>query len=294
MERLPDRTCDCQPRPGAAVPRRTAATLLGWVLFAAAGIAGTAAGVAAQGNPLEGTIRGRVVDNLTAAPIADVRIEVLDGKDRIRRVSVSDADGNFLLHRVAPGPFWLRGRHGGYAPTKTPAWRIEGGDVLSVTIYMDPHVVLLAPLEVHARARTFQPMLAGFRERVQRRQGGTYLTRGDIEARNPARLTDLLESVPGLRVQPATGAANSRLITFARALPGLGGGPAGCPVQVYVDGILASRGRATVPLDELAVPGALEGVEIYRGLGTVPAEFLTPEARCGVIALWTRRTHELP
>jgi hypothetical protein len=28
---------------------------------------------------------------------------------------------------------------------------------------------------------------------------------------------------------------------------------------------------------------------VYRGLSGVPAEFLTPEARCGVIALWTQR-----
>jgi hypothetical protein len=288
MDSVPDRIA-----PGCSGRRRAAPrALLAWLLCAGAALATAVAPLpaAAQANPLEGTIRGRVVDNLTGAPIAGAEVQVLDAKERIRRASVSDADGNFVLHRVAPGAFWLRGRHAGYAVTKTPPWRIDAGDVLSVTIYMDPEVVLLAPLEVHARAQTVQPMLAGFRERLQRRQGGTFLTRMDIETRNPARLTDLLEGVPGLRVQPATGAASNRLITFARALPGTGGGPNSCPVQVYVDGVLATRGRAVVPLDDLAVPGALEGVEIYRGVGTVPAEFLTPEARCGVIALWTRRT----
>jgi hypothetical protein len=249
----------------------------------------SAAPLAAQSNPVEGTIRGRVVDYLTGQPIPAVRVEVLDSRDRIRRMADSDAEGNFVLHRVAPGPFWLRGRHGGYTITKTPPWQIQGGEVLTVTIHMHPEIVLLAPLEVTARARTFSPVLAGFRERLQRRQGGTFFTRVDIEARNPARVTDLLQGVPGLRVQPATGAASSRLVTFAGALPGVGAGPGSCPVQVYVDGVLATRGRANVSLDELTVPGALEGVEVYRGLGSVPAEFLTPEARCGVIALWTRR-----
>jgi hypothetical protein len=243
----------------------------------------------AQANPVEGTIRGRVVDYLTEQPIPDVRVEVLDVKERIRRLAVSDSEGNFVLHRVAPGPFWLRGRHQGYTTTTTPPWRIEGGEVLTVTVFMHPEVVLLAPLAVTGRARTFSPVLAGFRERLQRRQGGTFITRVDIETRNAARVTDLLVGVPGLRIQAAPGAANSRLVTFARALPGMAAGPAGCPVQVYVDGVLATRGRADVSVDELAVPGLLEGVEVYRGLGTVPAEFLTPEARCGVIALWTRR-----
>jgi hypothetical protein len=64
----------------------------------------------------------------------------------------------------------------------------------------------------------------------------------------------------------------------------------GCPVQVYLDGVLASRNDTEpVPLDELATPAVLEGIEIFRGISSVPPEFLTPEARCGVIALWTRR-----
>jgi hypothetical protein len=247
-----------------------------------------AAPLSAQTNPVEGTIRGRVVDHLTEQPIPVARVEVLDSKERIRRIAVSDSEGNFVLPRVAPGAFWLRGRVEGYATTTTPPWRIEGGEVLTVTVFLHPEVVLLAPLAVTGRARTYSPVLAGFRERLQRRQGGTFLTRVEIESRNAARVTDLLDGVPGLRIQPATGAANRRLVSFAGALPGRSG-PGGCPVQVFVDGVLATRGRADVSLDELAVPGALEGVEVYRGLGTVPSEFLTPEARCGVIALWTRR-----
>jgi hypothetical protein len=275
-----------------AAPRRmggrgAAVSFIAGVLFIAAVL--SSAPLSAQTNPVEGTIRGRVVDYLTEQPIPDVRVEVLDGKERIRRIAVSDSDGNFVLHRVAPGAFWLRGRHQGYTTTTTPPWRIQGGEVLTVTVFLHPEVVLLAPLAVTGRARTFSPVLAGFRERLQRRQGGTFLTRVDIESRNAARVTDLLVEVPGLRIQSATGAANSRVVTFARALPGVAAGPASCPVQVYVDGVLATRGRSDVSVDELAVPGLLEGVEVYRGLGTVPAEFLTPEARCGVIALWTRR-----
>ena len=42
-------------------------------------------------------------------------------------------------------------------------------------------------------------------------------------------------------------------------------------------------------IDEVISPGSVEGIEVYRGLSTVPAEFLNPDAECGVIAIWTRR-----
>jgi hypothetical protein len=44
-----------------------------------------------------------------------------------------------------------------------------------------------------------------------------------------------------------------------------------------------------VSVDDLVAPGAIEGIELYRGTATIPAEFLTPQARCGVVAIWTRR-----
>jgi hypothetical protein len=54
--------------------------------------------------------------------------------------------------------------------------------------------------------------------------------------------------------------------------------------------MLATRDQAEgVPLDDLATPTILEGIEIYRGASTIPPEFISPESRCGVIALWTRR-----
>jgi hypothetical protein len=67
-----------------------------------------------------------------------------------------------------------------------------------------------------------------------------------------------------------------------------------CPVQIFVDGFLATRqGMAPiqdfVSIDQLVSPQSLEGMEVYRGLSSIPPEFLTANARCGVIALWTRR-----
>jgi hypothetical protein len=74
---------------------------------------------------------------------------------------------------------------------------------------------------------------------------------------------------------------------MTRALPS--GGP--CPVQVFLDGNQATRDvpGGDVDIDELASPLDVEAIEVFRGLGSIPPEFLTPEARCGVIAIWTKR-----
>jgi hypothetical protein len=275
--------------PDRTTRRARSACAIAAVFVASALAAGLlAAPVSAQRNAVEATIHGQVLNEATGLPLAGVRIELLDVRDRIRARTETDAEGQFVLARLTAGPFWLRASRAGYARTRTPGWRIESGEVLSVTIRMDAEVVLLAPLEVTARIRTHSPVLAGFQTRLQRRMGGTLFSRDDIEQRNPSTITDLLLGVPGLDVQSVAG-MSARIVTMSRALPGVGSGTAKCPVQYYVDGVLASRGGQEVSPDELAVPMALEGIEVYRGLGTIPAEFLTPEARCGVIAIWTRR-----
>ena len=70
-----------------------------------------------------------------------------------------------------------------------------------------------------------------------------------------------------------------------------------CATQIFVDGFLLNRrtgsSRGAPPIDfridDVVSPSSIEGIEVYRGLSTVPAEFLNPDAECGVIAIWTRR-----
>ena len=45
-------------------------------------------------------------------------------------------------------------------------------------------------------------------------------------------------------------------------------------------------------VDELVQPMDVEVIEVFRGLGSIPPEFLTPQARCGVIAIWTKRSSD--
>ena len=242
----------------------------------------------AQVNPADGTIFGQVVDEITGTGLPGAEVEFLDSFRRVLKRTTADDDGYFVLSRLPPGPFRLRVTQLGYLLTTTPVWWVEVGDVLELMVWLRPDALPLAPLEVIGLSRMPLPVLAGFYRRKESSVGGYFLDREEIEGRNASRVTDLLVDLPGVRLENAPGySGQARAVTFGRSLLATGGGR--CPVQVFVDGILASRRSEGVPLDDLASPAALEGIEIYRGLSSVPAEFVTPDARCGVIALWTKR-----
>jgi len=239
----------------------------------------------AQRNAVTGTLRGRVVDQATGTGVSTAFVEYLDVHRRVRASAMADTDGAFVLANLPTGSFRLRASRIGYASTVTPYWRLESGEVLTLVVYVDPEAVPLAPLEITARERSRSPVLSAYYNRLERRTGGTFITKEEIERRTPRLVTDLFMDMPGVRLESGGPGANSRIVTMTRAA-GLMGGR--CPVQVWVDGMLATRGGPAF-IDELASPGILEGIEIYRGLSTLPPEFVTPEARCGVIAIWTQR-----
>lgn len=244
-----------------------------------------------------GAIEGRVVADDTGEPVPVVRIEAVDPEGRIIASSSTDGEGNFRLGDLPGGPVELSAERIGYAPFSRQE-RVVEEETLVLTIRLAPEVLTLAPFEVGARAVARRPELEGFSERAGRGVGGVLITRDEIEARSPGRITDLLRGVPEVRVieTPSVGQPN-RLVALAWSLPGRGGG--GCNIQIFLNGVPAPDpgplsgvgGMSSIdgtPIDHLADPDDLQGVEVYTDLASVPPEFMTPRAGCGVIALWTR------
>lgn len=241
---------------------------------------------AQQPSPVE--IQGRVVDVRTSEPIAGATVLVTDSYgDRVARRITDDA-GGFTVQARRRSAVRLRVGGLGYETVDTPLLHFDENDFFVVEVVLDVDAVPLAPLEVVARTLTVErsAVFEGFDHRAQR-GFGTFFTRSEIEEIQPQRVTDLLQRVPGVRLGGG-GAGHRRTVTMARSLPGPGGGS--CPVQIYMDGRLMTRSpQVDIAVDDLVAPGDLEGMEVYHGLSSVPAEFLNPHARCGVVALWTRR-----
>ncbi len=245
----------------------------------------TATGASAQVR-----IVGRVIEAESERPIAGTEIVFRTPEGLYAGRTIADGDGRFgaVLRHI--GGVRIRADHLGYRQNITPVLYFDNRLFYQVEIRLDPDAVLLAPLEVIARSgREPSHFLDAFRFRSQHGTG-FYITREQIARQHPGLVTELLREVPGLEVT-SSGTGNRPIVQTAR------GAARGCPAQVYVDGLLVNR-RVSTPdgsrtdvfrIDDVVSPDAVEGIEIYLGLSTIPPEFLSPEASCGVIAVWTRR-----
>lgn len=247
-----------------------------------------ATAAAAQAKQDSVLVHGQVVEEMTETPIAFASVTILDRELRLLGRAETDREGRFsYVARQQPGVI-IGVERIGYQETRTPFLWFDGYDYFALEVRLDREVVLLAPLEVLARRRAESPLLESFRHRIERGMGW-YLTRDEIEARSASRVTDLLADAPGVRLA-SSGQGFRRVVEMARG----SASARGCPVQVYIDGMHLNDNNGppdvqAVAIDDYVSPGSVLGIEIYRGLSTVPAEFLNRYAKCGVVALWTLR-----
>jgi hypothetical protein len=154
----------------------------------------------------------------------------------------------------------------------------------------------------------------------------TYLDRAAIERRGALTLTDLLSTVPGVRVLRNAGPGGSTVVQAtrvavrtARLLPdtvvtdsaalgsirpssrsqSLAGGRVGvagdplaqlgppCRAAFFVDG--REVDPETANLDATLRPEEIEALAVYVAGTPVPAELASPHGTCGTIVLWTTR-----
>lgn len=241
------------------------------------------------------TIMGKVVDAVSGAPVATAWVEASDDECRTPRRSIRTNDaGEFKLDL----PFdrgHVRIRSTGYVTSSAlrlsfdVTRRIQVLDFALAPIDTIGSLDKIIPIEgllVVAQAAKRSPVLTEFDIRVARGHGW-FITAAEIQQRNPSRVTDLFTAIPGLDLI-SSGQGFQRVISFHRN----NANPLGCPAQIYLDGQLVTKPLPQGPgftVDDLVIPGDLEGVEIYHGLSSVPAEFINPNSRCGVVVLWTKR-----
>lgn len=245
----------------------------------------------------QGIMTGLVVDNATEAPLQGARVTLLSERGGRLQTVTTGRDGRFSF-TPHPGHYSFRVERLGYVDVSTPRVRVVR-DSVELEIRMRDDAVMLAPVTVVARAGRTSPVLAGFYHRLEN-GFGRYITREQIERRKPGQLSDMLRMLPGVQLRGRRSGIGYDVV-FSRSLTR----PGGCPVQVFLDGMLVNRptlatqGRDTlrdnsspadeaIPIDHLADPSEVEGIEVYPGLAGMPAAFMGPNARCGTVAIWTR------
>lgn len=230
-------------------------------------------------------IKGRVVLAGTEQALADVLVLLRFPDGRQAGSVVTDSAGDFRLQAPRLGAFTLGAEREGMRAISTAALQLRSGEAIEVVLRMAAAAVPLEPLIVTARSSIQLGMLAGYFERIERQQllgFGHIMTRDQIEERQALEVADLLRDIP--RISIVQGAGRMTHVLFR-------GGRGECTPKVYIDGMHQNRGHAVssaAVVDEIVRPYELEGLEVYRGIGEMPAEFYD-ETHCGVILLWTRR-----
>ncbi|MGQ0538484.1 MAG: TonB family protein [Gemmatimonadaceae bacterium] len=235
--------------------------------FSAAVLAAT---VAAQDlRPATGAISGKVRD---AAGRAVAGAELTIPGSTVR--AETDESGEFHLRNIPAGEFRIRVRRLGFRPD-TSVITILAGKSVPLLIALQPLPIILSPVTILGKHYTGR--LASFYQRRDKGMGHFY-TRDEIEKRNPANTTDLLRTVPGIRLQP---------LGFGRQTLRFRG--ARCPPLVWIDG--SPLGAGEFDIDN--VPSrSIEAMEIYTGIAALPSEFTagpTTTTSCGTIVIWSRQ-----
>lgn len=216
------------------------------------------------------------------ALLADVQIAV--GRAGIG--GVTDALGRAVIRDIPPGVHFVTLRVLGFA-AEAFAVDFTPGAVMKAEVKLASRPepaseaeigeVALGEVEVTAERDSRWLARGGFYER-RARGLGTFLSRADLDARQPVVLSDALRTVPGVRILP-DGLATS--VTSSRGTHR----PGACVMAVFVDGVFAAQ-----PDLDAIPPETVEALEVYRGPSELPPQFNSAslDATCGAIVVWTR------
>ncbi len=225
-----------------------------------------------------------VADAISSKPIKGAEVRVLDEADSVIAQGRAGGAGEVRLALIAKADSIKRTatltvRALGFSPA-SQRLELDGSDRVKLQVALSPAATVLSEVRITER-RSLTPWLKEFEER-RSRLNGFFMDREEIDRRGDTRLSDLLRAAPGLTIIPYEG---RYIVASERAAPRLDGGA--CHISYYMDG-------TPMPLDSLAgidvalSVNEIEAVEVYTGGSRVPARFNQSNARCGVIAFWSR------
>ena len=244
-------------------------------------------------------IRGTITDSAGRA-IGWANVQTT-GTHRV----VADDSGRFSLTMPGDGRISLRIYRIGYEPRMV---HFTPSKDTAITIALTALPRLLEATTIEASKTSRKLDANGFYSRLNDRLKGvgsaTFFTEDDIRQRNPLAISEMLRTVPGVRVVP--GQRGSAHTDFNIT------GPNGCRFTVYADAArvypstlemetaspgLSMQGATRraprsstddIPIDAIVAVTAAAGVEVYpRGVGA-PARFPKVGSTCGVVVFWSK------
>lgn len=234
-------------------------------------------------------VEGRVLGSAEGEPVDGATVQLLlSNRDRVLRTAVTGEDGSFSIEAPASAAYVLRASRIGYETVTTaPFDLVMNTAPFVVEVLLGIDAVPLAPLVVvserplrlgEQRLRT-----VGYYEREEGwgREGlgfGHFLGPEDLAEMHAFRTSEILEGVPGVRIEGA--GARQNIVTMR---PQASFTERRCVPVVFVNGGAAATGAT---IDDVVTPRDISAIEVYPGT-SMPARFIRANNRCGVIAIWT-------
>jgi hypothetical protein len=258
---------------------------------------------------------GFVVADSTQQPLIGAEVSL----PKLGKTVLSNERGAFRISDIPTGTHQVTVRRVGYGALDTQVAFVSG-NTLDRRIVLS-RAVTLDSVVVRAEA------IASFEE--HRKLGlGHFLTRTDLAKVEGRRLSDVLNTMPGLKIMPGKGShawvrsshalggvgASMKTNPGANVMPDAADSAAGahavpCYSQVYLDNHLMFSGRKTLdPVNPTApnatrqfrfdplfdinsiAPEQIEAIEYYSGAAEVPLKYSNTNSDCGVIVIHTRRS----
>jgi hypothetical protein len=215
-----------------------------------------------------GVISGTVKDE-NGASVPNVEVAV----PKAGVVVHTDSLGKFLVTRLTPGLFDISFRRLSYAPM-TLSLQVTSNDTTDVDVTLTMTADQLQTVVVQGKAER-KRQIQGFEER--RKLGmGHFITRTEIEQRNPLVLSEMARVIPGVQLTP-TNIVGRMTLRFSRRPD--------CPPAYFLDGLFMTNFN----IDDVPARD-VEAVELYAGFAGLPPEFMRQMGTqfCGAVVIWTR------
>jgi hypothetical protein len=216
-------------------------------------------------------VRGVVVDS-AGSPVSEVALGIV----ALHHATRTDDHGHFAFPPLPKGDVEISVRRIGYEPLLV-RFVVSGGPADSIRVVIAALPDVLEAVNVSATERHRRQRVEDFYWR-RSRGIGTYFTREEILKRRATVPSDILRTAKGVRfVRTSVGSGGIRFSSAANMR-------SGCIPTIWIDGQRAPG----MEVDEIPL-NDIEGIELYNGASTTPAEFwLGNTAQCGTIVVWTR------
>jgi hypothetical protein len=190
--------------------------------------------------------------------------------------------GTVTLAYLPEGETLLRIRKVGFEVT-TMLVSITPEDTVPVTVLLKPAVQTL-PTVFTTDSSVSTRISPGLREFEMRRArgNGVFVTEAELRKNDTKYMTSIARTISGVKVV-CSRSGSSCVATSGRQNGRFALGGGGCPVDVYIDGIVSTENN----LERLRVD-QFAAVEFYAGGARTPVQYNKTGSSCGVLLLWTR------